>query len=59
MARFVILEGRCLRVNHLRVPLCPEVQLQLCWSRLLVKRIGLEWLKAGRSAAPGRDPLCV
>ena len=27
IARFVILEARCLGVNHLRVPLCPEVQL--------------------------------
>jgi hypothetical protein len=25
--RFVILEARCLGVNHLRVALCPEVQL--------------------------------
>src|SRR5260370_571245 len=29
IARFVILEARCRGVNHLRVPLCPEVQLQL------------------------------
>ena len=27
IARFAILEARCRRVNHLRVPLCPEVQL--------------------------------
>jgi hypothetical protein len=27
ITRFVILEARCLGVNHLRVPLCPEVQL--------------------------------
>jgi hypothetical protein len=27
IARFAILEAGCLRVNHLRVPLCPEVQL--------------------------------
>jgi len=27
IARFVILECRCLRVNRLRVPLCPEVPL--------------------------------
>ena len=27
IARFVILEGRCWGVNHLRVALCPEVQL--------------------------------
>ena len=27
IARFVILEARCLGVNHLRVLLCPEVQL--------------------------------
>ena len=26
IARFVILEARCQGVNHLRVPLCPEVQ---------------------------------
>ena len=25
IARFVILECRCLRVNHLRIRLCPEV----------------------------------
>jgi hypothetical protein len=25
IARFVILEARCLGVNYLRVPLCPEV----------------------------------
>ena len=27
IARFVILEARCLGVNHQRVALCPEVQL--------------------------------
>jgi len=26
IARFVILGARCQGVNHLRVPLCPEVQ---------------------------------
>jgi hypothetical protein len=31
IARFVILEARCRGVNHLRVPLCPEVQLQVGW----------------------------
>src|SRR6266404_3162189 len=33
IARFVILKARCQRVNHLHVPLCPEVQLRLVGSR--------------------------
>src|ERR1700720_543883 len=41
IARFVILEARCLGVNHLRVALCPEVP------HLGVPTGGQRWVKTG------------